>query len=102
MVDASQFNAFADDANLGRRQDPWYIRKPKDGQYAQFIIGSCQNEGWWYAKYVGIEFTGQIRYDYHKQKQGIICINDIIVVRLTGSKYIEHGRNIDPKDVIMV
>lgn len=109
-IDIVSYNDFSNAAMLDKRHDPWFKRKKPEQHYANMIIHSCENIGWWYANYVGIEFFGVISYNSHAmklneqyktKKSGIPIISEVHVCQIIGVNIVV-GRSISNKDITII
>jgi hypothetical protein len=76
-----------------------YPKRREPSAYCDIFIQSCSHEWWWYKHLVGTFIPlCQVRF---KENNGRIYLDDVHVVRLTGTKII-RGRSISPKDVILL
>ena len=95
-INISREVAFDSAAMLDQKHDPWFKRKEKEQIYAHVLIASCQQNNWWYAPFVGMEVFVLLVFEYHYKK-----VRAVHCVRIVGVK-IHTGRDIDPKDIILI
>lgn len=97
------YSAFAEAAMLNKQHDPWRKRKPENMEMALFELVFESGNNWWYDKFVGVEFMGQILWDdWHFKLHGVKKIKEVRAVAMVKNVYINMGRTLSPDHLIMM
>lgn len=98
MTELELYDSFAEEAGLNKKH-PWQ-KKRIVSEYATCEITGCKYDNWWYKKFIGVRFFGELIF----RNNGIGRVKQLIEVqpvRIINS-VVYYGRSLDANDIIFI